>query len=58
MKIRDETAETPRETGAWSPKKAETYLEQYVETARGEPARLACVNATARLVVAASAQLQ
>ena len=57
MKVRDETAETPCETGARSLEEAETYLKQYVETAQGEPARLA-VQATARLVVAAYAQLQ
>jgi hypothetical protein len=39
MTIRDETAETPSETGARSPERP-SNLKQYVEAARGEPARL------------------
>jgi len=38
MTVRDETAETPRETGTRS---REAYLKQYVDRPNGEPARLA-----------------
>jgi hypothetical protein len=41
MTVRDETAKTPGETGAWSPERPRHTLKQYVEAARGEPARLA-----------------
>jgi hypothetical protein len=41
MTIRREIAYSPNETGAWSPRRREAYLKQYVDRLSGEPARLA-----------------
>ena len=56
MRVRDETAVTPGETGA-ERRETEAYLKQYVEVTRGEPTRLAAELA-ARFVAAASQRLQ
>jgi hypothetical protein len=58
MTVRDETAKTPRETGARSPREAEAYLKQYVEATRGEPARLGAASRGQPVVAAAYRRLQ